>query len=130
MVGVIQRPLLPLKKRKAKAFSSTSSVDTLLGLKPGRHNCFQKDVLATDSKVYPKIVSKDWLVSNKPYPCAQTHCARSSSLRAALCLGFAVKRSFLTFGFGVRASLRTTFELAGERSARTRLVALQLGSPS
>jgi len=88
MVGVIQRPLLPLKKRKAKAFSSTSSVDTLLGLKPGRHNCFQKDVLATDSKVYPKIVSKDWLVSNKPYPCAQTHCARSSSLRAGSVFGF------------------------------------------
>jgi len=88
MVCVTQRPLFPTLKNKAKTFSSTSSADTLLGVKPGRDNFLQNYDLAINSKVYPKIVPKDWLLRNKPYACGQAQRARSSSLRAGSVFGF------------------------------------------
>ena len=116
MLGVTQRSLLPPLKYKAKAFSSTSSANNLLGLKSCyklRDNFFQKDLFAINDKVEPMIVSKNWLLNNKPYPCAQTPCARVVP----------AQRSFLAFGFGAPASLRTTC-LMGETRALHALASL------
>lgn len=78
MAGATKCPLLPPFKNKAKAYSSTLFANNFLGLKSGydlRDNFCQKDFFAINSKMEPKIVSKNWLLSNKPYPCAQKNCA-------------------------------------------------------
>ena len=104
MVGVTQRPLLPPLKNKSKTFSNTFSLNNLQDLKFGRDN-----VLGINSTVYTKLSqSIGCKATLKPYPSAQRCNAHCSACEQAPCLDFAVKSSFLTFGFGVRASLRTT----------------------
>ena len=63
-VGVTRGRLLPPLKNEVKAFSSTSSKNTLLGLKSDyklRDNFFQTDFFVINNKVKPKIVSDELL---------------------------------------------------------------------
>ena len=100
-VGVTRGQLLSPLKNKVKAFSSTSSENNLLGLKSRdklRAQFFQKDFFTINNELKPKIVSKEWLLSNEPYPCEQTHCAHSFSLRACSVFGFYSGRQLSGFG--------------------------------